>query len=533
MQTSRAGLLTALLLSLSASSQDKVSYQESSTAVSKGTKVTVTETYKTDSPKLLHDFLSEHPQVKKDGEPLKLGRNNGFTFIIQAEGNQNATLNVNLYVTLEKTFIRLTREQKRSLSMVSVQDEYVERNSQNGNTALAFNVKGVRIGENMFVRVTKSRDYTYSPEDEYYFIAPKSSVATAKGNTAQKVDPNDFNLEAGTDEELEHFGIRPPQKNDYLKLERLKAAEGPAFYPGTVREIARRNGNTLEKNLIRWNTFVAELKRKRVELGVAETSNTLKTELYIRYHPSHYSGVIATAPPFTACTPQYMKTEWQITPPDYLSLGRIVNVPADYPSGLGDFARRIGRDNTSAHQKNSEAWNEFLTKFLATGVKDPCYSQCYWEYAYDGASRAKWVDVTPQNYDIDEKPPRPSLVELRKHDIKLPEFLNQTLPPGINPYGGNFGVLSKGPNAALEQELGAINRYNKAVMKHNREEWSRFARDLQNADVPMRAYRGKRLGGVFLENPDETDFYRERRFFYRHSNAGTKLPSVDGEDFDF
>ncbi len=525
-------------LALNAFAQDTVTHTRQSAANVKGTKVGVTETYTTDSPKLLQDFLDEHPT---GDNVVKVGPNQGFTFIIQAEGNQNAQINVNLYVTLEKAFVRLTREQKRALSLVTVHRDFVERRQDGAATFLSFNVRGVRIGDNMFVRVTKNEDYAYGDDDEYFFIAPKTSVAGVLRNAVQKVDPDDLQLEPGSDAELKHFGINSPNANDYLKLGTVWERNQPGCYPETQKTTAARNTELLARNGVRWEKFVGELNRKRAELGVATASRTLKPDLYLRYHPQHFAAREWVTPRSEMCSAEYLVAEWNLSAPVYTELKRIMNVPAGYPEGYSSFSNGIARSNQTNHAENLRKWNEAWTAMTQKGIKDPCYSQCYWKFVYDGASHgANWVDVSPSQYDIDENPPHRSLAEMRKHGITMPTFFNQALITGVNPYGGAVLAMRQGPYygtlvpaTELNAEFEQIDRYNRKARSLNNDEWSRFLRELRDADIPRSTYVGHRINGLLLKDPDETDFYAERRFFYHTPGTRQRLPKLQEETFEY
>ncbi len=491
------------------------------------TKLNVTEQYSAESRRVLEDYLKDHPKIAEQADPAVFGRDNEFKVIIPTEGNLDTTVNVNLFVTVTKGYVRLTREQKSAQIIVPVLRAKVRPSRSGEKQGLKFDLEGVVLPENIFIRVTDGPDLKkFLNNDDYYFIASESSY-TEQANV-ERVDPVDLILRPGSDSELKHFGIEPPSAHDYLPKEVVVGEPHfPELYPRTNEILKGKAVNIDARNLVRWQRFCDELYAKRRSLKLNGASKVLQPELYYRYHPANIGTAENRSVTHRLGTDEYLAFEWGIRVPIYRTMKQPVNVPVDYNEAFRGYVARVGRDNSEIHAANTDLWNQFATTIQAK-LPNPYYSTYYYRHQYT----AKFESVIPGINEQDDPPRRGSMAELRAHGIaQLPGSYHRLCLLQGMPFPSNgLQVVRPAniPEGEFTRQLAALNEYNKKVSDHNEKVWSSFEDQIKSAGLRLSDYEGKIIAGQTIWRWELVSSVRQFNHYFYY-NPAYALPEIQGD----
>lgn len=483
--------------------------------------VNVTESYKAGSADILKHFLADHPRIK-GGTPgiVEIGRKNEFRVIIPTEGNRNTVVNVNLFITVEKGYVRLTREQKRSQSMISIQQRFVRKTQSEGKWLIELAQEGIQIGENTFVRVTRDPKFRFLEDDEYYFIASRAQLNDANVAAVERVDPVDFIVTPGSDEELRHYGISPPTVADYLPRYVVQADPYyPAYYPKTFRNISDLNKEINEKNEWKWKVFSSSLAQKRKELGLNDEARALRPELYFRYNYAQLAAEDVRSVPYKIGTDEYLRFEWDIQIPTYESIKIVINKPPDYEESFERYARSVSTDNSLSSSLNMLRELLFNRQLHDQArIPDPFYTEYLKAHKYHKEKHTR--TVSPSDSDQDYPPKHGTAAELSQYKISLPKMKRPVLLPGV-PY--NVPVMM-----ADARDGEALTRYNRAVDRYNSAQWRVFTKALKEHGLKKSDYYGKTINGkLIIDISDIDELFRYGQYYvFTNRQSLPKPPSL-------
>lgn len=485
-----------------------------------GNQINVSENYSAESRRILEDFLKDHPQSPQAPDAVVIGRDNEFKVIIPTSGNTNTTTNVNLFVTVEKGYVRLTREQKRVQTLIAVDRKLIVKSLASDKTVIKVNLEGIKLPDNIFIRVTDDPKQEFMENDDYYFIASKVSN-DAEEKEISRIDPMDLVLDPGSDKELAHLGIEAPTSRDYLPRIVVKDPNYPALYPRTRRVVEAANAETAIKNDYRWRRFCDELQARRRQLQLSDKSKALIPELYFRYNPAALAPTEERETTTKLGSDAYLVYEWDIEIPQYEAMQNPVNLPIDYYEAFAKFHRNLSAENASVQQRNTEKWNTFATAVQAK-IPNPHYSAYYYRHIYKPTVQ----NITPGLDEQDDPPRRGTLAELRKYGItKLPKYYPICLLQGI-PYPPGPGAIG----GLTQFDVNRINEHNRKTMNYNLREWRGFRDALKDNGLRVSNYAGKTISGQFILDLDNKDIVRDGNAFFYYLGPSYALPKIEDED---